>query len=203
MRFACLLIALLLSLMTPAFALVKVTSENVNLAVKYGIKNKAFGLNGILGPNWVEGQDGTLLNIYSPFMLVATQASKTSVEETSPEAIKKARKSQNLTRIISSVTDPHEFQRVKFSVSLMGNSPTFAKEVKARVEGLGRGKTATITPIKVIYDQLADQSSGGYYEAINSYYFSFDELVNLENFQLILEGPGTSQIFHIDNREIY
>jgi len=200
MRFACLICALLLSF-APAHALVKVTTENVNQAIKYGIKNKAYGLSGVLGANWIEGQDGSLLNIYSPFMLVATQASKKGVEGTTPEDIKTVR--NRIARIVGYVTDPHETQQVKFSVSLTGPNPDFAKQVKARIEGLGRGKTVQLTPAKVIYDTIADETTTASYEAINAYYFNFPDLENLENFQLILDGPGGEKVFRIDNQEIY
>lgn len=200
MRFACFICALLLSF-APAHALVKVTTENVNQAIKYGIKNKAYGLSGVLGSNWIEGQDGSLLNIYSPFMLVATQASKKGIEGTTPDDINNARK--RIARIISSVTDPHATQQVKFSVSLTGPSPDFAKQVKARIEGLGRGKSVSLMPSKIFYDQVADDAGQGSYEAINAYYFPFPDLENLENFQLILEGPGGEKVFRIDNQEIY
>lgn len=69
---------LLCAMMTlpSAQALIKMDAEGINLALKYGMQNSGMGLYSILGGNWIEGPGGALLNIYTPFMMLATEAAR-------------------------------------------------------------------------------------------------------------------------------
>ena len=210
----------------PAHALVKLSSGNVNEAIKYGIRNKDLGLTTLLGPNWIENPDGSLLNIYSPFMMVATQAARKGVETTSKADMTLAKK--RMARTISNMTDPNEVQRVKFVVALYGDHPGFNQQIKAHIEGTGRGRTISLTPNKEIIEKPGKDpnksasgsantaesenpapasgnapSGFGSVEAVNAYYFNFQDLENLEEFRLILDGPSGQTVFNINNENIY
>ena len=71
-------------------ALVPLDGPGINQAVRHGIEHGRFGLADVLGPNWMEKADGTLLNIYSPFMMLATKVSKSRYPAN--ESLKKVKK---------------------------------------------------------------------------------------------------------------
>jgi len=187
-----------------AKALIKLDSDSINDAIKYGLQNEDAGLYELLGPNWIEGKDGALLNVYSPFMLIATMAAKKGLPSDTGDAnVKEARR--RLVRIISRLEDPHDPLKIKFAVSFLGPTPDFASHYAARIEGVGRGRTAEVKPVtNYLEKQAADAGTGGLFQAVNSYYFNYDDLVNFEEYDLILENPeGKQVIFHVKNSEIY
>lgn len=188
-----------------AMALEKIGSqESINRAILYGLKNQDYGLYTLLGPNWIEGPDGALLNIYSPFMLLASQITHENMAyNTSKEHLKEAR--ERLGRILRYMTDPHEPQEVKFSVSFFGNRPEFADQTKARIVGFGRGREVSLEPSRKILDEVADPVPGeeGLYSAINAWYFKFEDLESLNQYRLILTRPDGSELaFDINNERI-
>lgn len=201
----CLLGLTLISNLTiqSAQALVKVEStESVTKAVKYGIKKKGVGLAILLGPNWVEGQDGTLLNIYTPFMLLATQATKKGIDGTSDKEIKEAKK--RMARVISQTLDPHYPQEIKFSIAIYGDKPNFGTQYTASIEGEGRGRSVVLKPSKVIPDKIANQNTdASVFEAINAYYFRFSEIENLETLRFIIRSPQDEKVFTVNVDDIY
>lgn len=198
-----LMIALALAAAQPVQAIAKLRdAEAVNVAIKYGIQNKDGGIASVLGPNWIEGEDGSLLNIYTPFMLIATMASKKGVEGTSKKEVDGVRK--RLARVLGQLMDQRTPQQVKFSVAMYGDQPDFGTRYKAVIEGEGRGKTVRLNPVRAIPDKIANQNEdGNLFEAINAYYFNYNDLENLETFRLILKSPDGEKIFAVDNRKIY
>lgn len=198
-------VAIVCSSLLPARALVTLDNESINIAIKYGLQNKRLGLSTILGPNWIEGPEGSLLNIYTPFMLVATQASKKNLpEDPTPEEIKTCRR--KVARIINRLTDPKEPQMVKFSLFFYGHDIDFAKRSTAKIIGVGRGQEVVLQPSRKILDEIANESQGnvGMFEGINAYYFKFTDVEPLEKYRLIITRPdGTQLEFTIHNERIY
>lgn len=231
-----LLLGFVLAQAIPAHCLVKMDSDSVNLALKYGMQNQNMGYYTLLGPNWMEGDNGTLLNIYSPFMLLAARAAKGGFPENpTDEDIQKARKKYQ--HEISHDLDPNGRLKIKFAVALYGDTPNFASEYRAWIEGIGHGKTFIIKPEQTVRQKQAHfykdtdtdvgdsakdakpkepsamgsvvntaggKASKNLYDAINAYYFSFNDLETLDEYQFDLQGPdGKIQTFRIKNKEIY
>lgn len=189
----------------PAFSLVKMDVKTVDSAIVYGLKNQEMGLSGLLGPNWVEGEKGALLNVYTPYMMLASKASKLDLSDR-PTATDLKTAKDKLGREVAYYRDPKNRLQVKFAVSFYGKAPDFAKTYSARIIGTGRGKDFTLAPAKQVLDQIADPvaSESGLYEAVNSYYFKFSELENLQDFRLELTSPqGDPLVFHLNNEKLY
>jgi hypothetical protein len=190
-----------------AFALMKMDSHTVDAALVYGMQNQKMGLSDLLGPNWIEGQNGALLNIYSPFMMLATKAAKAGLSKNpSKSDLEKARK--RFGRDVAFYSDTKNRLQVKFALSFYGDSPKFAQDYHAKIVGFGRGKEFELKPAKQILDQVADPVDGGKggaaYEAINSYYFNFSDLENLQEFKLVVESPhGQPLEFRLNNERLY
>jgi hypothetical protein len=249
------------------------STKAVNAALVYGMKNQKIGISNLLGANWVENADGALLNVYTPFMMIATKASRAKLSQNpSPSDLERARK--HFARDVAYYSDANNRHMVKFAVSFYGDSPTFAKYYSARIVGIGRGQNYTLKPEKQILDQIADPlgvdvpttfeekakkeinmskpSTGetglpysaetkasddafadrlaelrgdkkkepqlkvsetekpvqkgqhGLYQGINSYYFPLKLLVDLDEFQLILESPNSPPVtFRLNNARLY
>jgi hypothetical protein len=194
------------ALLHPAQALVRIDTKTVEQALRHGMNNRGLGYVSLLGPNWIEGPDGVLINIYSPFMMLAAKAAKGDYPKNpSPEDMKRAKR--NLTRDISFYTDPKAQVPVKFSVALYGESESFAKNYTARIEGFGRGKHFILKPLRSSRQLVAAKRSNGGaqpYEAINAYYFKFNELEVLDDFRFILEAPEKPPItVRVNNARLY
>lgn len=208
-RTGVLLLSLLLLTASPALALKKLSNAiSVNEALRYGMVKQGSGYLGLLGSNWREGSDGTLLNVYTPFMMLAAKVANSAYPtEPTSEDLKKARKKN--AGLVAKLTDPKRPPWIKYSVSFYGEHEGFAKDIHARLEGFGRGKQYTVKPDKVQYDQIADAvgtpGEANAYEAVNAYYFDFDDVEPLEDYRLILESTATGRTweFKIHNDEIY
>lgn len=190
-----------------ASAIIPMDTHNIDAAIVYGMKNQKLGIANILGPNWIENEDGALLNVYTPFMVLATKAARGNypINPTKSD-LKAARK--KFGKYTAFYMDPNNRHEVKFAVSFYGDSPTFAKTYEARIEGTGRGKEFSLKPTKRYPDQIADPVKNGLtqgkYEAINSYYFKLSDVINLDEFRLILESPNGKPIsFRIRGDRLY
>jgi len=201
---ACFLVAILLLTIstTPAAALVKMDSKAVDAALVYGMQHQKLSLSALLGPNWVESADGSLLNIYSPFMMLAAKASKAKLSSNPTKSdLQKARK--RFGRDVAFYSDTKNRLQVKFAVNFYGDSPAFAKSYSAKIVGFGRGKEFEIKPIRQYLDQVADPA-GNLFEGTNSYYFNMNDLADLQEFQLILESPNSPPVsFRLNNEKLY
>ncbi len=186
-----------------AQAFVKVDSmHRVYLAIKYGLKHQDYGIIDLLGPNWIEGPEGTLLNVYSPFMLIAQQASQKGFpSDTSNENVKKVR--QTMQRLTARLLDTKEIQEIKFSVSVLGSTENFASSVVARIEGFGRGREIKVDPVRKFLDKKTDLVGSGRYEAINTYYFRFEDLEYMEELSLILDTPDGEIRIPMNGKKLY
>jgi len=181
--------------------------HSVNAALVYGMKNQRLSLSNLLGDNWIEGGNGSLLNVYSPFMMLATKAAKAGLSSNpSKSDLEEARK--RFARDVKYYSDTQNRFLVKFSVAFYGDTPDFAKTYYAKISGVGRGKVATLKPEKQNLDQIADPvdngPSGAHYEAINAYYFLLSDLMNLDEFKLQLESPtGQPVEFSMKSERLY
>lgn len=218
-----------LFLLPSAHALVAMDAKGVNEAVRYGMERGRYGLAEVLGPNWMESSNGTLLNIYSPFMLVATQVAKSKYPANPTEKeFQKAK--QRHGKIIRSVTNPRYPQEVKFVISMLGEGNKFHRTIAAKIEGIGHGKKFELKSSRRIIPNFATAVPGkvdengdpAYYEAVNAYYFPVKTMQHLDEFDITFydyseEGdededenkdgkPHTKMeplTFHVNNNRIY
>lgn len=192
----------LISVFQPACALMPLSDRSINEAVQYGLENQETGLSTFLGSNWKEGQDGALLNIYTPFIEIARFAAKRQGSPNpSPEKIAEVRH-----EIRKDIDYIWQHPTVKFMVSLYGDNPSFAKNLYAMIEGVGRGRTYRLYPAVSIPQYLATQEKGvdiKPYAAINAYHFKFEDIEQLDEYELKLYGKGITPItFKILNKGI-
>lgn len=190
----------------PAPALVKMDKESIDLALKYGMQNQTMGYRNLLGGNWIEGKDGVLLNIYTPFMMLAAKTYHGGFpEEPSDTDMKKAR--DKYARLVTNFTDPKYKKEVKFSVAMYGDDPVFAAGYRAKIKGFGRGKIFVLNPTRQYPQKEAafdTEASSRPYEAISTYYFSFDDISILDDYTFILEdGVHPTIEFKVQNDSIY
>jgi hypothetical protein len=201
------LLALGLSMACPAWALIKMDSDSVTMALRYGMMNQDKGFAGLLASNWIEGTDGALLNVYTPFMLLASRAARAKYP-TAPtdEDLAKARK--QFATMIHSYTDPDEIQRVKFAVSFFGVAATSGVNSTAQIEGIADGRVVILKPSKQYRQPSAvTQRSEIYpdkFDIVNSYYFNFNDLVRFDRYELLITpADGPPMRFTISNKQIY
>jgi hypothetical protein len=195
-----------------AHALVKMDAQSEELAILYGLQNQDFGLSTLLGPNWREGPQGTLLNIYTPFMLLASRAAKVGVVHNPPQPKELAAAKTYCQRMIRDFHDPHYPQRIKFSVSFYGTSPDDGLKTSASIEGLGRGQRMTFAPADQVRQKAPEAKTvQSHYEFINVYYFNMDDISQLDDYVFTLTTPPAKLSatapdpisFHIRNKVIY
>lgn len=212
--------------MPTANALVPMDARGINQAVRYGMERGRYGLSEVLGPNWLEAANGTLLNIYSPFMLVATQVAKRRYPANPTEKeFAKAKKAHG--KIIRSVTSPRYPQEVKFVLSFLGDNSKFQRTITAKISGIGHGKQFALKPSRRIIPKFASGLPGKtdadgnptVYEAVNAYYFPMKTMAHLDEFDITFydgsshkhdkdeESPPVEPFepitFHINNNRIY
>lgn len=191
MIFVASVLMLLSSVLPVSMAMENIDAAGINKAIRYGIAQSNLGLYSLLGPNWIEAPDGTLLNVYTPFMLLASRVARGGYENPDPSdaLLKKIRKRYRKT--LRLFTDSRNPAQVKFSVSMYGNSAQFARSLDARIEGIGRGKKFRLKAIKSVHQKFATplqnpREGEANFEAINSYYFDFKQLRYLDEFRLIV-----------------
>ena len=157
---------------SPADAFVRISDQTANAALIYGMKNAGMGKATLLGPNWVEGDKGSLLVIYSPFMMIAAKAAAGGYTHSPTEKDLKAARSK-YAKYIYAYTDPKRANEVKFSVNFFGDDPSFAARYSARIEGFGRGKQFLLKPAR----SFAAERAEVYGQAEN------DKIDRLNNFE--------------------
>lgn len=208
-----------------ASALINLDDDSVKIAIKYGLDNKYSSAKELLGPNWIEGQEGLLITIFSPFIQLATKAKSQNVPGSSDEDIVlvKRRLGRQLNQIKTR-------QQVRFIVQLVGDSPKFAKEYSAKIEEMrdpdvveeeekNKGKGFWVfkskgakKPKKIAPEQVVQQTTAEMdhynpmhpYSATNSYNFEFDAVNKFDKFYFILVGPDEKEIrFLVDKNAIF
>lgn len=199
-------LAIVLTLFTvvtqPAFAIKRLTNTMINDAIHYGLVNREMGLNFFLSRNWIEGPNGALLNVYTPYMEIARSVvhRKLDSTETTPENVLKVRK-----KCIEDVHYIYHHQTVKFNISLYGDSLKFAKGYFARIEGVGKGRKITLRPIKSVTNMATKEEGAKFkpYSAILNFHYKFEDIAQLDNFKLILWGKDLPTIeFPINTKEL-
>jgi hypothetical protein len=207
LQFVIFIIGLWVGFVVPAHALITMDAESVTMALRYGMTNQNKGIAGLLGSNWMEGPDGMLLNIYTPFMLLATKAARGGYPTAPSEDDLTAARKQ-YARMIQGLTDTQETQRVKFAISFLGEQPTFAVNTTAVIKGIADGREITLKPSRQLRQPSAtvkpSEADSSRYEAVNSYYFNQKDLARFESYQFIVTLPsGQPATFSISNSQIY
>jgi hypothetical protein len=183
-------------------AIVALTDRNIDAAVKYGLENRDQTLSSFLGGNWIEGPEGTLLNIYTPYIQLAKFATyRTGYNKASAEIIAKARKKMG-----GDISYTWSHPTVKFMVSLVGATPEFAKAYYAKIEAVGGGRSTTLYPKHNEQQITADKEQNVTikpYTAVNAYTFEFDSLYKTDAFKLILYGKNVEPLeFNVQTKNI-
>lgn len=171
-----------------ASAIQNLTDGGINRSVIYGLENQQVGLKAFLGANWIEGKDGALLNIYTPFIEIARSVvqHKAGPNTPTPEDVVAARK-----KCIEDIHYIYHHPTVKFMISMYGADINFARDYYAVLEGVGRGRNTRVLPAKSLRQAVAKQEVGQKYKpftAINAYYFKFDDVAQLDSYVLRLYG---------------
>ena len=180
--------------------------ESVTLAFKYGMQNKSLGYRALLGSNWIEGPDGCLLNVYTPFMMLAVKGFHGDYPENPSEKDIEKAKNKN-ARYVTNFLDPQYKKEIKFSLSMYGEDAGFAYLYRARIKGFGRGKEFTLKPSREYRQKVANfdkEASVKPYDGINTYYFSFDDIAILDEYTFIVEDGIHEPIeFNLRNASLY
>lgn len=209
-----------------AFALINLDDESVKIAIKYGLDNKYSTSKELLGPNWIEAENGVLITVYSPFIQLATKAKSQNVPGSSEEDIRlvKRRLGRQLNQIKTR-------QEVRFIVQLVGSDESFAKrftahlleipgestEKKTKKKGEGKGfwifkakgprKPKKIPATKSVQQSIADLDHFNPvlpYSATNSYNFDFEKVNKWNKFYFVLtDGEKTEIRVEIDKNAIF
>jgi len=208
-----------------AHALIKLDPDSIKIAIKYGLDNKYSTSKSILGPNWMEGDDGVIINIFSPFIQLATKAKSQNVPGASEEDIILVKK-----RLGKQLNEIQTRQEIRIIVQLVGDKEDFGKNYEAYIEEFieknendakdgdkevgfwlfkfkKHKSAAKITPNKEIRQDKAELDSYNPYHpysCTNSYNFSFDKVNKLEKFNVVLKGPKDKQIkFLVEKNVIF
>ncbi|MDX2085203.1 MAG: hypothetical protein SFZ03_07435 [Candidatus Melainabacteria bacterium] len=203
-------VVLLLQVAPPARALVymdkAVPQKEIDTAIRYGLSKRGQGFESLLDKNWKEGRYGAFLNVYTPFMQLAAKAYGSGLpRKPTQEDLKTAYKL--FKREIRFLKDPQTTKHVKFSVALYGDDPRFGLTYRGWIEGVGRGKETVLQPAKSVRQREANRSEfnlNSPYEVINSYYFKFKDINNLDDYRFIIEdeASGRRVEFPINNQQL-
>jgi hypothetical protein len=178
------------------------TPETVNHAIRYGMACHRKGLHKLLGPNWKETPTGTLLNVYTPYMVLAGKAARLNPIKGDEATRLKEAKAKLLY-----LKDPNNKHQVKFAVSMLGNYPAFAQSWEATLEGLGSGRSYALNPKKQLRPLKANKSrTGRVYEAVLSYYYNVSDVQKLEgDYTLVLRSKTgeEEQRFMLNNENLF
>lgn len=205
-----------------AMALIVLDDESVKIAIKYGLENKFSTSKILLGPNWLDNERGVIVNIYTPFIQLATKAKSQNVPGTSEEDIRLVKR--RLGRQLKQIRTRDE---VRFIVQLVGAKEDFGNKVKAHVEPYippeekpteeelenrswfqkitGKLKDGgKVYPEKSILQDVATLDSYNPalpYSVVNSYNFDFGKIKDYDQFYLILSTPNEEPVKFLINRD--
>lgn len=198
-----------LLLATPAQALIRLDYDSEKMAVRYGLENKDYSYSTFLGGNWREGESGSLLNLYTPFMQVASRyLHATQSGNPSDEDIQKTIDKQR-----AALNKIKKENLVKFIVSFYGDAPSFARKYDGFIdvtnaEGRVIQRIFPNQSVRQYYGQKEETGAHQPYSAINTYMFQFDDLAKLKRytFTMVDKTKGSTRPpvrFAIDNEKIY
>lgn len=112
-----------------SLALINLDKDSILIAIKYGLDNRFSTYKDFLGPNWIDGKNGIIISVYSPFIQLAAKARNQSTPGTSDEDILFARK-----KVSRSLNDIQTRNEVRFLVQLMGDKENFCTKYSAYLE---------------------------------------------------------------------
>lgn len=190
-----------------SFALIKIDKDSIDLAIKYGLKSKGLDTKDFLDSNWINDGNGRILNIYSPFIQIASKTTNQTAMGTTEEDIKNVK-----NRLITKINKIMDNNEVRFLVALYGDSENFAKNYKAYIIDASQSVDASkeskkINPKKSHFQQVAEKD--GFvrehpYSAVNCYTFKFDNLFNLKEYYFILKPENGEEIkYYINNEKVF
>jgi hypothetical protein len=191
-----------------SWALVPADPQNFTHAVKYGLSYSGGKIRKVLGTNWVEGAGGALLNVYSPYMVVAVKAFKLKGIGYPPSEKELKEAKAKCGREISYFQDPNNVLEIKMAVFLQGETATWPKGLMFRLKGDGNGRSYELKPRRTAVPKAATESAirKGIYEAIVSGYFRYSDVEKLEgDYRLVIErADGTEWVsFKLNNDWLY
>jgi hypothetical protein len=200
----------LITVRLPAHALVLMDVYTINHAIRYGAIKQNSGYQGLLASNWVMGDNGALLNVYTPYMMLAAKAMRLGLPtELTELQLKDAR--SRLGKELRYLNDPKQTKTTKLMVSLLGPTATFHTGVKASLVGRGRGRDYSVTPVKVLLPAKATPLKTGAsqqasHEVVLSFYVKLEDQLKLEGpYQLRLTWPDGREpmVFNLNNDTLY
>jgi hypothetical protein len=179
--------------LSPAFAFESVTTmADVNRALTWGIQKQGQGYRTLLENNWQEGPQGSLLNIYSPFMQLALKGYKSNLPIEHPDEKDLSEVRKTCRRLISQTMDKALKTSVRFVMSVSGSTPGFAAGSQAAVEGYRNGVLTIVRPT----DRLAPAKATAIpdmpndYDAALVFTFKMSDLVGFDKFTLRVTTPN-------------
>ena len=208
-----------------ANALIKLDPDSIKISIKYGLDNKYSTSKSLLGPNWMEGDDGIIINIFSPFIQLATKAKSQNVPGASEEDIMLVKK--RLGRQLKEIETRND---IRIIVQLVGDKEDCCKNYEAYIEEVieedenpdkekkkTKGfwifkfnkdrKPTKITPDREVRQDKAEMDRYNPYHpyyGTNSYNFNFNRVNKLDKFVFILKGPKDKKvIFPIEKNVIF
>jgi hypothetical protein len=207
MKFKYLLILIIITFIfkpNTSLALVKIDDETIDLAIKYGLQAKDTSTRNLLDSNWINDGTGKILNIYSPFIQIASKISDQNSTGNTEEDLKTIKK--RLYTKINAIKDKNE---IRFIVALYGDTEDFAQGYKAYIFDVNQLNKAQkpIKPRKTCVQKIADKDvfvPAHPFSAVNCYTFKFDTLSKLEHYFFILKNEAGEEIrYEIDNSKIF
>ena len=192
---------------TSSLALIKIDDESIDIAITYGLKSKGMSTRDLLNSNWINDGTGQILNIYSPFIQIATKTTdqnSTGKVEEDLKAIKK-----RLSTKIDRIVDKNE---VRFLVALYGNTEDFAQNYKAHIIDVNEyngpnQKKNIIKPRKADIQKIAEKDNFAPlhpFSSVNCYVFKFNDLFELKEYYFVLTNEKGEEVkYKINNEEIF
>jgi hypothetical protein len=105
--------------------------------------------------------------------------------------------SETRKKIVEDISYIWHHPQVKFHVSMLGDDPYFANKYYASIEGVGHGRHILLQPSTSVRDAKADKEPDATikpYVALNSYYFRYEDIAELDEFVLKLQGKGVEPL---------
>ncbi|MEB3206121.1 MAG: hypothetical protein VKK59_02080 [Vampirovibrionales bacterium] len=168
------------------------TMADINRALSWGIQKQGQGYRTLLENNWQEGPQGSLLNIYSPFMQLALKGYKSNLPIEHPDEKDLAEVRKTCRRLISRTMDKAEKSTVRFVLSVTGNTPGFAAGSQATIEGYRNGVLTLVKPIDRVVPAKATAVSeqSKEFDAALIFTFKMSDLVGFDKFVLRVKTPN-------------
>jgi len=199
---------LLLGFLSPGYAMVPMEMQHVRQAIVYGMEHGGETRHAIMADNWIEGSEGSLLLVYSPFMMIASEVARGNTYDLPPteKAIKETKAKH--WRTIRNFVEGSQPVQVKFTLSCYGTDPAFMKTARAVLTGEGRGQSVVLKPTKTYCQPDGEKLNTGtgqvMYEAMGAFYFPLEKLLALDEMTLTVRfADGRELAFPMRPKHLY